>query len=141
MSEEIYNTVFRQNWYYSYHNLIFKTWIFKKVQIKINRNKYIFKLKLGFYSFWFLVLNTNFENSIIPGVSRGPTKNLGPISSAVLTYMGYIQTDTQTDKQSIYIKRDRTPFWKNAKKKFIFFLFLKCHEGKWEGLIRKEFIT
>jgi len=75
----------------------------------MNRTKYIFKLKLSLYSFWFLVLNTNFENSIIPGVARGPTKNLGPISSAVLTYMGYMQTHTQTDKQSIYIKREDKP--------------------------------
>ena len=36
----------------------------------------------------------------------GPTKNLGPIGSAVLTFIGYHQTDGQTDKQSIYIDID-----------------------------------
>ena len=29
-----------------------------------------------------------------------PTKNLGPIGSAVLTFIGYKQTDTQTDTQT-----------------------------------------
>ena len=32
---------------------------------------------------------------------QGPTKKLGPIGSAVLTFIGYKQTDA--DKQSIYI--------------------------------------
>ena len=27
----------------------------------------------------------------------GPTQNLGPIGSVVLTFIGYKQTDTQTD--------------------------------------------
>ena len=38
---------------------------------------------------------------------RGPQQNSGPKGSAVLTFIGYKernkQTDTQTDKQSIYI--------------------------------------
>ena len=29
-----------------------------------------------------------------------PTKNLGPIGSAVLTFIGYKRTDKQTDKQT-----------------------------------------
>ena len=29
--------------------------------------------------------------------------NLGPIGSAVLTFIGYKQTNTQTDRKSIYI--------------------------------------
>ena len=33
-------------------------------------------------------------------VPRCPTKNLGPIGSAVLTFIGYKQTDRQTDKQT-----------------------------------------
>ena len=32
-----------------------------------------------------------------------PTKNLGPIGSAVLTFIGYKQTDKQTDKPNLYI--------------------------------------
>ena len=32
-----------------------------------------------------------------------PTKKLGPIGSAVLTFIGYKQTDTQTDKPNLYI--------------------------------------
>ena len=35
---------------------------------------------------------------------RDPTKNLGPIGSAVLTFIGYKQkTDRQTDKPNLYI--------------------------------------
>ena len=34
---------------------------------------------------------------------RGSTQNLGPVGSAVLTLIGYRQTNTQTDKQSICI--------------------------------------
>jgi len=33
----------------------------------------------------------------------GPTKNLGPIGQAVLTFIGY----KQTDKQAKYLDRDR----------------------------------
>ena len=33
-------------------------------------------------------------------VTWGPTKNLGPIGSAVLTFIGYKQTDNQTNKQT-----------------------------------------
>jgi len=36
-----------------------------------------------------------------PGVIGGPTQNLGPIGSAVLTFIGYKQTNTQTRK--VYI--------------------------------------
>ena len=40
-------------------------------------------------------------------VTLCPTKNLGPIGSAVLTFIGYKQTDkqtpTQTDKPNLYI--------------------------------------
>jgi len=32
-------------------------------------------------------------------------KNLGPIGSAVFTFIGYKQTDTQTDKPNLYIDR------------------------------------
>ena len=33
---------------------------------------------------------------------KGPTQNLGPIGSAVLTFIGY---NGQTDKQSLYIDK------------------------------------
>ena len=33
----------------------------------------------------------------------GPTKNLGRIVSAVLTFIGYKQTNKQTDKPNLYI--------------------------------------
>ena len=36
---------------------------------------------------------------------RGPTKNLGPIGSAVLKFIGYKQTNKQTDTQSKNIYR------------------------------------
>ena len=36
---------------------------------------------------------------------RDPTKNLGLIGSAVLTFIGYKQTDTQTDRQAKFIYR------------------------------------
>ena len=36
------------------------------------------------------------------GSMRGLIQNLGPIGSAVLSFIGYKHTDTQTDKQSIY---------------------------------------
>jgi len=39
--------------------------------------------------------------------SRGPTKKLGPIGSAVLAFIGHKQTDTQTDRQAKFIYR----FW------------------------------
>ena len=35
--------------------------------------------------------------------SRIFTKNLGPIGSAVLTFIGYKQTNRQTDKPNLYI--------------------------------------
>ena len=34
---------------------------------------------------------------------KWPTKNLGPIGSAVLTFIGYKQTDKQTDRQAKFI--------------------------------------
>ena len=44
-----------------------------------------------------------------PGVPRCPTKNLVPIGSAVLTFIGYKQTDRQrnkqTDKPNLYIDK------------------------------------
>ena len=50
-----------------------------------------------------------FENSIIHNPSVGsrevPSKNLGPIGSAVLAFLGYKQTDKQTPKQAKYINR------------------------------------
>ena len=33
-------------------------------------------------------------------------KNLGPIGSAVLTFIGYKQTNKQTDKPNLYIDLD-----------------------------------
>ena len=50
-----------------------------------------------------------FENLIINfswGQARSHKKNLGPIGSAVLTFIGHRRTDRQTDKQSIYIDSD-----------------------------------
>ena len=38
-------------------------------------------------------------------VPIGPTKNLGPIGSAVLTFIGYKQTDRQTDREAKFIYR------------------------------------
>ena len=41
----------------------------------------------------------------------GPTQNLGPIGSAVLTFIGKQQTDRQTEKQSIYIDIVKDDKW------------------------------
>ena len=35
----------------------------------------------------------------------GPAQNLGPIGLAVLTFIGYKQTDKQTDRQAKFIYR------------------------------------
>ena len=53
---------------------------------------------------------------IFPEVTRGPTKNLDPIGSAVLTFIGYKQTDKQTDKPNLYIDE----IW-NKKGRLFFF--------------------
>ena len=54
-----------------------------------------------------------------------PTKNLGLIGSAVLTFIGYKQTNKQTDKQNLYIDykdtriqryNDIAIWYKNTKK-------------------------
>ena len=48
----------------------------------------------------------NFNDSQnLHGVPRCTTKNLGPIGSAVLTFIGYKQTDRQTDKPNLYIDK------------------------------------
>ena len=55
------------------------------------------------------IVKQNKNNSLIfPVVTSCPTKNLGPIGSAVLTFIGYKQTDKQTNKQTsqIYIQID-----------------------------------
>ena len=67
----------------------------------------IFKKKFRGFSkfskieFWWRQI---FENLIIHKSSLGsreiPQKNLGPIGSAVLTFIGYKQTDRQTNKQT-----------------------------------------
>ena len=43
-----------------------------------------------------------FNEDRILMVPRCPTKNLGPIGSAVLTFIGYKQTDKQTNKQIMW---------------------------------------
>ena len=52
-------------------------------------------------------MKTNIENfkhsESFPGGPRCPTQNLGPIGSAVLTFIGYKQTDRQTDSQAKFI--------------------------------------
>ena len=48
------------------------------------------------------ILKTNSFNSnhpkTLPWVMRGPTQKLGPIDSAVLTFIGYKQTKKQKDR-------------------------------------------
>ena len=42
-----------------------------------------------------------FDNpKTFPGIMRGPTTNLGLIGSAVLTFIGYKQTNKQTNRQT-----------------------------------------
>ena len=43
---------------------------------------------------------------MFPKVTQGYTKKLGRIGSAVLTFIGYKQIDTQTDRQPKYIYTD-----------------------------------
>jgi len=46
----------------------------------------------------------NFDHSeTFPVVTWFPTKNLGPIGSAVLAFNGYKQTDRHPDKPNSYI--------------------------------------
>ena len=52
-----------------------------------------------------IYLQKTFCNS---GVILGPTTNLGSISSAVLTFIGYNQTDRQTYKVYIYIEGEQS---------------------------------
>ena len=81
----------------------------------LNKNKTKFQ---GFYQNYFVDFQ-NFQNSnfvrvtflknlssTFPRVPRGPTKNLGPISLAVSTIIGYKRTDKQTNTQTskVYIK-------------------------------------
>ena len=48
----------------------------------------------------------NFDHSLtFPEVTWGPTKNLGPIDSTVLTFIGYNPSNKQTDRQAKYIYR------------------------------------
>ena len=49
-----------------------------------------------------IYLQNTFCNS---GVILGHTTNLGSISSAVLTFIGYNQTNRQTDRQAKFIYR------------------------------------
>ena len=42
---------------------------------------------------------------IFPGVTRDPTKNLGLIGSAVLTFIEYKQTNQHHDRQAKFIYR------------------------------------
>ena len=47
----------------------------------------------------------------------GPSKNVGPIGSAVLTFIGHKQTNRQTHKQSINVEDIwiKNTVWKNKK--------------------------
>jgi len=42
---------------------------------------------------------------------RGPTKNLGPIGSAVLAFIGYQQTDMKTDYRMKVCKEKNTAMY------------------------------
>ena len=54
-----------------------------------------------------ILIEANFRKfhhpSIIPGVTRDPTTYSGPIGSAVLTFIGYKQTNTKTPWKAKYI--------------------------------------
>ena len=56
-------------------------------------------------------------------VPRCPTKNLGPIGSAVLTFIGYKQTDRQTDKPNLYIDKNNENAITRKKKNLGWFYF------------------
>ena len=79
--------------------------IYSLYSIKQKQKKFAdFKIFFCSFSKFFKnkkLLNTNFYHSkTFTGVTWGPTKHLGPISSAVLTFIGYKQTDKQTNKQT-----------------------------------------
>ena len=83
------------------------------VEQKLTKNSWIFRnfknrilLEVNFWKFdhpW-----------TFPGVTQGFTQNLGPIGLAVLTFIGYKQTNNQTPRQAkldyIYYARDWLPF-------------------------------
>ena len=52
-------------------------------------------MKIEFLKFW--------SSKTIPGVMWGPTENLGPIGSAVLTLIVFKQTYRHQDKQYIFM--------------------------------------
>ena len=69
-------------------------------KFKLLKNSWIFKIfKIEF------CYRQNFENSIVHKPSLGscevPQKNVGPIGLAILTFIGFKQTNKQTYKQSV----------------------------------------
>ena len=51
-----------------------------------------------------------YKPSLPDPITWCPTKNLGPIGSAVLTFIEYKQTNKQTDKPNLYIDDYMEPF-------------------------------
>ena len=86
--------VFKKPYVFSYY-IHCKTKTKQKIQRIYTKNLLSFKTsKIE------ILLGHIYENLIIfmyrgPGVTRGPTKKLGQIGSAVLTFIGYKQTNTQ----------------------------------------------
>ena len=99
---QIYITRLAPNFFYT-----IKTFsVCLKTVKKILRFLNIFhRILIFFYEnriWWEALYFGNFDHSLtIPGVMWGPTQNVGPIGSAVLTFIGY----KQTDRQVKYINR------------------------------------
>jgi len=79
-------------------------------------------------------------------VTWGPTKNLDPIGSAVLTFIGYKQTDKQTDKPNLYIDGEYLIMfiiWFVFEKYYFLNVFLYLYQNKkikdWYNYSYKKF--
>ena len=79
-------------------HLLFQLWI---VALSLSIfSLYSIKKKFANFIIFFRAFSKFFKNkkllNTIPGVTWGPTHNLGPIGLAVLTFIGYKQTARQT---------------------------------------------
>ena len=65
-------------------------------------------------------------------------KNLGPIGSAVLTFIGYRQTDRQTDRQTNKQTDKQAKFiYRRYKTAYVYTWRLRNQEVVNEGVVRK----
>ena len=116
LSIQVLNSVFRKSIVPGYQILtsnscaIFQPFLFDKTKNNLrilNFFSLIFKIWLKYKFFETMFCNSD------PWVMWGPTQNLDLIGSAVLTFIGYKQTNKQTEKKSIYIDSKHRLFLQN----------------------------